>query len=110
MDVALRSIKRVCYAGLDSLTLRREVVARAERAIAFDAHAFSTCDPDTGLMTHTLADGIPAALARTYVERLYPAECACLTMDMARRGAAVFSMIEHSGQVQVEFESAGVRL
>ena len=109
MDAALRSIKRVCYAGLDSVTLRREVAARTARVVAFDAHAFSTCDPDTGLMAHTLAEGVPLPLAKAYAERLYPEECARIVMDMPRKGAAVFSMLEQSPQVLDEFETAGLR-
>lgn len=108
MDAALRSIKRVCHAGLDSVTLRREVVARAARVVAFDAHAFSTCDPDTGLITHTLADGVPGPLARVYVERLYPDECARLAVDMARRGTLVYSVLDHSAQARDEFRKAGL--
>lgn len=108
MDAALRSVKRVCYAGLDSVTLRREVAARTARAVAFDAHAFSTCDPDTGLMTHTLAAGVPFPLAKAYVEQLYPEECARIAMDMPRKGAAVFSMLEESRRTRAEFAGCGL--
>ncbi|MGH7604109.1 MAG: hypothetical protein ACRENK_08955, partial [Gemmatimonadaceae bacterium] len=63
MEAAFNCAKRACYAGLDSVSLRREVADRVSGAVQFDAHAFSTCDPDTGLTTHTVGDGIPAGLA-----------------------------------------------
>jgi DNA-binding CsgD family transcriptional regulator len=109
-DAVFRSISRVCRAGLDSVTLRREVVSRVARLVPFDAYAFSTCDPDTGLMAHTIAEGIPAALAKAYVEWLYPEECARLSMDLPRRGATVFSMSEHSREAEAEFGAAGMRI
>ena len=72
LEHAFNSVKRACYAGLDSVTLRREIVDRISGAVPFDAYAFSVCDPDTGIMAHTVAEGIPVALARMYVEVLYP--------------------------------------
>src|ERR671937_143859 len=76
LKAVIRSVKRVCYAGLDSVTLRREVAARAAPVLAFDAHAFGTTDPDTGLLTHVLAEGVPDSMVNQYVELLYPHECA----------------------------------
>ncbi|AHG89320.1 regulatory protein LuxR [Gemmatirosa kalamazoonensis] len=96
MEAVYRSVRRACYAGFDSVTLRREVAARVAPAVPYDKYAFSTCDPDTGLMTHTVADGVTSDLARAYVERLYPYHCACLTMDVPRTGVAVFSMLDLS--------------
>jgi DNA-binding CsgD family transcriptional regulator len=100
IEVVYRSVKRACYAGLDSVTMRREVAARVAPAVPYDKYAFSTCDPDTGLMTHTVGDGVHSDLARAYVERLYPRYCGCLTIDMARAGVAVFSMVELSPPVR----------
>jgi DNA-binding CsgD family transcriptional regulator len=106
-DAVYRSVRRACCAGLDSVTLRREVAARIAPAVAFDANAFSTCDPDTGLMTHTVADGVPEAMARLYVERLYPDECACLTTDLPRAGVSIFSMLETSRVADAEMRALG---
>src|SRR5438309_11540744 len=59
MDNALRGAVRACHSGLDSLTLRRELAERLMPALGMDAHAFSMCDPGTGLPTHTLAAHVP---------------------------------------------------
>lgn len=108
MEALFRTVKRLCYAGLDSVTLRREVAARLVPRLGFDAHAFSTCDPDTGLMTHTLAEGVPPDLARLYLEELYPRHCACLTMDLPRVGVAVYTGAHDTPAMQSEIESAGI--
>jgi DNA-binding CsgD family transcriptional regulator len=93
---------------LDSVTLRREVAERVSHAVEFDAHAFSTCDPDTGLSTHTVGDGIPPGLARTYLEILYPEDLARLTMEMPRKGISVCSLSEHSERARAAMRSYGI--
>lgn len=109
MEEALfRSVKRLCYAGLDSVSLRREVAARVVTRLGFEAHAFSTCDPDTGLMTHTVAEGVPPDLARLYLEELYPHHCACITMDLPRVGVGVYSGECDTPVMRREMEDAGV--
>ncbi|HET8656277.1 MAG TPA: LuxR C-terminal-related transcriptional regulator [Longimicrobiaceae bacterium] len=95
-EAAFRSVKRACYAGLDSITLRTEVARRASAAVGFDAHGFSTVDPETGLMTHTVGENVPELLARGYLSLLYPYECAPLTSYLARAGKVVFSMADVS--------------
>lgn len=107
-DALFRSVKRLCYAGLDSISLRREVAARMVPRLGFEAHAFSTCDPDTGLMTHTVADGVPPDLARLYLEELYPRHCACLTMDLPRVGIGVYTGERDTPLMRHEMEDAGV--
>lgn len=89
-ESVFRSVKRVCCAGLDSVTLRREVATRLRGAIAFDAYAFSTVDPDTSLLSHLVASGLPAELARAYADRLYPWYSARFVMEAGRRGRLVF--------------------
>jgi DNA-binding CsgD family transcriptional regulator len=109
MEAAFNSARRACYAGLDSVTLRREVADRVSDAIPFDAQAFSTCDPDTGLVTHTIADGVPGPLGRVYVEMLYPTALARMAMDMPRRGRNVFSMAEQSEATNAALREYGIR-
>jgi len=89
-EAVFRSVKRACYAGLDSVTLRTEVAERMRRAVAFDAHAFGTADPDTGLLNHLVAERIPAPLAIEYADELYPLHSAAFTIDSARAGSPVF--------------------
>jgi DNA-binding CsgD family transcriptional regulator len=109
MEQALRSIQRVCAAGLDSLSLRREIMQRIAPVIPFDASAFSTCDPDTGLMAHTLSDGIPAQLGRVYAEHFYPRECAVATMDMPARGECVRPLLEIAPETSDACRASGLR-
>lgn len=108
METLFRSVKRLCYAGLDSISLRREVAARMVPRFGFDAHAFSTCDPDTGLMTHTVADGVPAELARLYLDELYPRHCACLTMDLPRVGLGIYTSAQDTPAMHAECATAGI--
>jgi DNA-binding CsgD family transcriptional regulator len=93
IDMSIRAVQRLCCAGLDSVSLRRAVAERLAPELGSDAWAFSTCDPDTGLMAHTVSDGVPAKLARTYAERLYPYEAALLSLDLPRNGDNVFSVL-----------------
>jgi DNA-binding CsgD family transcriptional regulator len=108
LEAAFNRARRACYAGLDSVTLRREIASRIACTVPFDAFAFSTCDPDTGVMAHTVAEGIPPALARTYAEVLYPV-VARIPMDMPRKGINVFSMAEASPLVRTVLRNYGMR-
>ena len=92
-DMSLRAVQRLCCAGLDSVSLRRAVAERLAPELDSDAWSFSTCDPDTGLMAHTVSHGVPASLARTYAERLYPYEVALLYLDTPRNGTNMFSLL-----------------
>jgi DNA-binding CsgD family transcriptional regulator len=89
-ETVYRSVKRLCYAGLDSVTLRTQAMERIGRALDYDSHAFGTTDPDTGLLNHFVARDMPAALALAYVDRIYPWSSARYTIDAARRGTPVF--------------------
>ena len=108
VEALFRSVKRLCYAGLDSISLRREVAACIVPRLGFDAHAFSTCDPDTGLMTHTVAAGVPAALAQLYLEELYPRHCACLTMDLPRVGLGLYTSGDDAPAMHAECSRDGI--
>lgn len=109
MEAAFNSAKRACYAGLDSVTLRREIANRIGGAVQFDSYAFSTCDPDTGLMTHTVASGVPEALARIYVEFLYPTVLAQLAMDVVRDGRKVMSIADQPPAAREAIRRHGMR-
>lgn len=108
MEELLRGVKRICHAGLDSVSLRRQIAARVVPRLGFDANAFSTCDPDTSLMTHAVAEGVPHPLAKAYAEVLYPDHCARLSMDLPRAGLTVFSMAEHSRVARAELHAHGM--
>lgn len=88
-EAAFRSVERACYAGLDSVTLRTEVVRRLAPAVPHTAYSFATTDPDTGLMTHGVGEGIPEQLVELYLGVLYPEEEAIGALDRARAGQTV---------------------
>jgi DNA-binding CsgD family transcriptional regulator len=104
----VQSIRRVCASGLDSVTLRREIVERIAPIVPFDAYAFSTCDADTGLMSHTVAHNVPHVLGRVYAEHLYPHQAAVIGMDMPRRRSPIFSMLDMSRDIREAFRGAGL--
>lgn len=107
---AFRSVKRACYGGLDSVALRTEVARRAARVVPFEAHSFATTDPDTGLITHVVGEGLSAGLIQEYVQRLYPYESAAATIDGARKGEVVFSVSTRvSGGFGEVLQAAGLR-
>jgi DNA-binding CsgD family transcriptional regulator len=90
-DQIFNSVKRACYAGLDSVTLRRTVTDRLSRAIPFDGYAFGTTDPDTNLLTHMVVGGLASRMAEHFVRELYPFELVHVHNRMARAGNLVFS-------------------
>jgi DNA-binding CsgD family transcriptional regulator len=108
IDMSIRAVQRLCSAGLDSVSLRRAVAERLAPELGSDAWAFSTCDPDTGLMAHTVSDGVPAKLARTYAERLYPYEAALLSLDLPRNGDNVFSVLALGRESREALLSSGM--
>lgn len=102
-----QSAKRACYAGLDSVTLRRELAARLKPAIHFDSYAFGMTDPDTGLLTHLVAASVPEAMTLAFIDRLYPFESARYAMDSARRGRTVYDTGEESAEIRAALKEAG---
>lgn len=85
---ALRSIKRACYAGLDSLTLRQEVGRRAAHVVPAEAYALMSTDPETGLFTHGWGERLSERFVESYVTTVYPDEVAQF-IDLARSGLTV---------------------
>ena len=66
-----------------------EVARRIAPLIPYEAYSFTTTDPDTGLVTHALAEGLPQGLANAYVGVVYPHEQAMILLDRARSGNTV---------------------
>ena len=50
--------KRLCYAGLDSPTLLREVSERLRRVVPFETYCAQSNDPLSGLLTYLGHDGV----------------------------------------------------
>ncbi len=53
-----REIIRLCHAGLDSRTLRRELIKQLRKVIPIDVFFFTTADPATLLFTGAVVDEI----------------------------------------------------
>lgn len=109
MQNVIRGVKRACASGLDSVTLRKTIAERLMPALGFDAHAFGACDPDTGLMTHVVADGVPMPLVRQYVEYFYPQHCAQLSIDGPANAERVMSMAKEVPEVAAAKRASGIR-
>ncbi|MBW8770090.1 MAG: helix-turn-helix transcriptional regulator [Gemmatimonadetes bacterium] len=81
---AVAGVRRACYAGHDSLSLRRAVGARLSTALQPTAWSLAATDPATGLIVHRATDGVPSTLSRDYLVTVYPGEEAMRLIDMAR--------------------------
>jgi DNA-binding CsgD family transcriptional regulator len=86
---AFDGIKRVCYAGLDSVALRTEVARRLTRAVPTDADNFCTVDPDTGILNHGIPRNLSESFIREFLGHLYPDDEAVGLIEQARAGMVV---------------------
>jgi DNA-binding CsgD family transcriptional regulator len=84
-----QSAKRLCYAGLDSVTLRTELARRVERVIPTDASNFCTTDPETGLLTHGITTNLAEPFLCEFLGSLYPDDEAIGCIDQHRAGQVV---------------------
>lgn len=67
----LAAIKSLCYSGLDSKSLRAAVTERLSRYLRAEQVTFASLDPDTGLLTHSVAHGCPGEQWEEFTERAY---------------------------------------
>jgi DNA-binding CsgD family transcriptional regulator len=102
-----RSVKRICYAGLDSIRLRVEVGERIAGIVPVDAWAMVTLDPDTALFTHAVAEGVPSSLSGAWVQRPYLLEEADSIIRQRRAGEPVTT--ESSGLATALLRASGFR-
>lgn len=105
---AFQSVKRVCYAGLDSVTLRVEIARRVERVVPSDENHFWTLDPDTGLVTSGIAKNPSPRLLAEFLGHHYPDDEATQIIDQARAGAVVKSG-DKSWGLEEMLHAAGLR-
>lgn len=82
---AVRSVKRACYAGLDSVALRQEVARRSAVVLPREASALVAIDPETGLFAHGWMEAVPDGLVRNYMTYFYPLEITDY-LDLSRSG------------------------
>lgn len=63
-----REIVRLCHAGLDSRTLRSELIKRLRKVMPIDVSFFATADPATLLFTGVLVDEILERATAQFLE------------------------------------------
>ena len=66
-----RELIRLCHAGLDSRTLRIEIMKRLQTVIPIDVSFFSTIDPATLLFTGAVVDDILMHASPQFLENEY---------------------------------------
>jgi len=83
-----RILRRLCQQDLDSVSFRTRVVEALEPLIPCEAFTFATTDPDTGLLTHAVARGVPESVRELWIRHLYPHHMAVEILDMVRDGVS----------------------
>lgn len=86
--IALRAqheIVRLCHSGLDSVTLRRQVMDEIRRVVPTDAFCFTTADPATHMITGNVGEGLPPEAAPRFFELEYSHDDFNKFADLARR-------------------------
>jgi DNA-binding CsgD family transcriptional regulator len=89
---AQHEIVRLCHAGLDSTTLRREVINEMRHVVPSDAWCFPTADPSTLMITGNIGEGLPAEAAPRFFEIEYSLEDFNKFAELARRPSPVGSL------------------
>jgi DNA-binding CsgD family transcriptional regulator len=79
-----QEIVRLCHAGLDSRTLRVEVIRHLRKLIPVDASFFATADPATLLFTGAVIDDVLARATPQFVENEFMQEDAVKFVRLAR--------------------------
>lgn len=105
----LRGIERTCHAGLDSVTVRGEVQRRVSPLIPSSGYCLGTCDPDTGLMNHSVGGGTSPRLVRDILENFYAAEF-LRTIAAIRRGRRIIGSNDPALVELRESEGLGMAL
>jgi DNA-binding CsgD family transcriptional regulator len=90
--------KRLCYAGLDTPTLLREVAGRLKRVVPFETYCATSNDPLSGLLTHVAHDGVMGEKEqRTYLADVFFEEDLDEQRRMARGRSPVALLSEVTG-------------
>lgn len=88
-----REIIRLCHAGLDSRTLRIEVVKRLRTVIPTDVYMFSTADPATLLFTGVVADEILQSVRSQFFENEFFQDDVNKFVRLAKSNTPVMNMV-----------------
>jgi DNA-binding CsgD family transcriptional regulator len=71
-DRAFAEIKRLCYSGVDSVTLRDRALERMRKVVPFDGYVAFTMDPSNGLITHATVEAMgDESGLRHFLEHVY---------------------------------------
>jgi DNA-binding CsgD family transcriptional regulator len=87
-----QEIMRLCYAGLDSRTLRIKVFDRLQRAIPYVAFWCGTTDPETLLITGTVMQGLDRASTPAFITNELLGNDANQFAELAKRRVPVSTL------------------
>src|SRR5260370_17314034 len=91
-------IIRLCHAGLDSRTLRVEIIKRLRKVIPIDVSFFTTVDPATLLFTGAVVDEILARATPQFIENEFFSDDFNKFSWLAKQSVAVNSLDQASSQ------------
>ncbi len=89
-----RELIRLCHAGLDSRTLRIEIMKRLRTVIPIDLSFFSTTDPATLLFTGAVVDEILERASPQFIENEFLQDDVNKCAWMARSNTPVVNLVQ----------------
>ena len=89
-----REIIRLCHAGLDSRTLRIEIIKRLRKVIPIDVFFFATADPATLLFTGVMVDEVLERATPQFIENEFLKDDVNKFSWLARSTTPVGSLIQ----------------
>jgi len=89
-----REIIRLCHAGLDSRTLRIEIIKRLRKVIPIDVFFFATADPATLLFTGVMIDEVLERATAQFIENEFLKDDVNKFSWLARSTTPVGSLIQ----------------
>ncbi len=89
-----REIIRLCHAGLDSRTLRIEIIKRLRKVIPIDVFFFTTADPATLLFTGVMVDEVLERATPQFIENEFLKDDVNKFSWLARSTTPVGSLIQ----------------
>jgi DNA-binding CsgD family transcriptional regulator len=92
-DQTRRELIRLCHAGLDSWTLRIEIMKRLRTVIPIDVSFFTTADPATLLFTGAVVDELESTTPR-FIENEFLQEDVNKFAWMARNNIPVGNLVQ----------------
>ncbi len=93
-----REIIRLCHAGLDSRTLRIELIKRLRKVIPIDVFFFTTADPATLLFTGVMVDEVLERATPQFIENEFLKDDVNKFSWLARSTTPVGSLIQATGR------------